>query len=86
MPSKDDVLLSASIHDWIVRIILDDCMYTDLSLEDQKKLKNMFLQRKEIILLRTLKNQIPIQKLAELLKLLMGLASILWMDLSHPTK
>jgi len=36
MPSKDDVLLSASIHDWIVRIILDDCMYTDLSLEDQK--------------------------------------------------
>ena len=36
MPSKDDVLLSASIQDWIVRIILDDCMYTDLSLEDQK--------------------------------------------------
>ena len=36
MPSKDDILLSASIHDWIVRIILDDCMYTDLNLEDQK--------------------------------------------------
>jgi hypothetical protein len=32
----DEALLSASIHDWIVRIILDDCMYTDLSLEDQK--------------------------------------------------
>lgn len=36
MPSKDDILLSVSIHDWIVRVILDDCMYTDLNLDDQK--------------------------------------------------
>ena len=32
----DETLLSASLHDWIVRIILDDCKYTDLNLEDQK--------------------------------------------------
>jgi hypothetical protein len=32
----EEALLSASIQDWIVRIILDDCMYTDLNLEDEK--------------------------------------------------
>ena len=32
----DEALLSASIQDWIVRIILDDCKYTDLDLESQE--------------------------------------------------
>jgi len=32
----DEALLSASLQDWIVRIILDDCKDTDLDLDDQK--------------------------------------------------
>jgi len=32
----DETLLSTSIQDWIIQVVLDDCMYNDLNLEDKK--------------------------------------------------
>jgi hypothetical protein len=34
--SENKQNLSADISDWIVKVILDDCMYTELDLNDQE--------------------------------------------------